>query len=268
VPLVEGRWLTRAETLDTAATSIVVGAELARRSWPGESALGKRIAFPRGDTLAWLTVVGVARDVGRAAAGERVPDVVWRPWASAAGRAMTLLVRAPSGRTEDAAALAPAVRRALAEADPSLAVEEVRTMDAVVSDSLWGERLYGVLFGSFAVAALVLAVVGVYGVVAYQVAQRMRELGVRVALGATAGDVLRLVVGEGARLAALGLAIGVVLALAVTRVLASALAGVSPTDPAVLGGVSALLVGAALLAAYVPARRATRVSPTEVLRSE
>jgi predicted permease len=268
VPLVEGRWLTRDETLDTAATAVVIGEAMARRVWPGESALGRRVAFARGDSPRWLTVVGVARDLTLFAGGDRVPNQVWRPWAAAAGRTMTLLVRAASGGTEGAAALAPAVRRALADVDPTLPVEGVQTMDAIVRDSLWQPKLYGFLFGSFAAAALVLAVVGVYGVVAYQAAQRVREFGVRVALGATAGDVYRLVLGQGARLAGAGLAIGLALALGMTRVLASALAGVSATDPAVLALVCATLAGSALAATWIPARRATRANPTDVLKSE
>jgi predicted lysophospholipase L1 biosynthesis ABC-type transport system permease subunit len=240
---------------------------MARRYWPDGRAVGGRVSLstkpPR-----WLTVVGVARDVKLTGLADQPRNVVWRPWAAEAGRWMTILVRGAGSRADDPASLAPAMRRALGEVDATLPVREVETMDAIAQESLWLGKLFGFLFGCFAAAALVLAVVGVYGVVAYQVAQRMREFGVRVALGATAGDVTRLVIGQGARLAALGLAIGVALALAMTRVLASALAGVSPTDPVVFAGVAATLAGAAVLAAYVPARRATRVSPVDVLRSE
>jgi putative ABC transport system permease protein len=193
---------------------------------------------------------------------------VWRPWAAEAGRWLTVLARGADTVAAAPAALAPSMRRALGEVDATLPVREVTTVDAVVRESLWLPKLYGFLFSCFAVAALVLAVVGVYGVVAYQVAQRLREFGVRIALGATAGDLYRLVLGHGGRLAAVGLGVGLALALGVTRVLASVLAGVSASDPAVFGGVSAALAAAALLATYVPARRATRANPTEVLRAE
>jgi ABC-type antimicrobial peptide transport system permease subunit len=177
---------------------------------------------------------------------------------------MTLLVLT----TGDAAALAPAARRAVAGLDAGLPVVEVETMTAIAHRSLWLPRLYGVLFGAFAGAAVLLAVVGVYGVIAYAVAQRVRELGVRVALGARPRDVARLLLADGARLAALGLGLGLPLTLAATGALRSTLHGVSPRDPAVLLATTVLLAAAALLATWVPARRAARVDPITALRAD
>jgi predicted permease len=265
IPIIAGRDITPAEAFDSTSTVVVVNEQLAHRYWPNETGIGKRIAFERGEHPKWLTIVGVSRDIALGSPGERPRHAVWRPWATAAGRTMTVLVRA---RNADAAALAPALRRAVSSVDPTIAVVSLSTLDDVVRDALWRFKLYGWLFGAFAAAALVLAVVGVYGVIAYQVAQRTRELGVRVALGARPTDVYRLVVGDGARLAGVGLVIGLVLAFGLTRVLRAGLRGVSATDPLVFGVVTVTLAGAALLACWIPARRATRVDPLSALRND
>jgi predicted permease len=265
LPLVRGRDFTPAEARDTAAGVVIVNEAMAARWWPGQDPIGRRVSFGgAGADAPWRTVVGVARDVRQQRLARAPEEQAYLPFASFARREMTLLVRA-SG---DAAALAPAARRAVAGLDAGLPVVEVETMTAIAHRSLWLPRLYGVLFGAFAGAAVLLAVVGVYGVIAYAVAQRGRELGVRVALGARPRDVARLLLADGARLAALGLGLGLPLALAATGALRSTLHGVSPRDPAVLLATTVLLMAAALLATWVPARRAARVDPITALRAD
>ncbi len=269
LPLVAGRGLTPAEAADTAGAAVVVSEALARRAWPGRAALGRRLALGAGPDARRYTVVGVARDA-RLRLADAPDHELYLPHAASGWRSVNLVVRVRGGAGADARALAalPAVRAALRGVDPGAPVEALEPVTATVRAATADQRLWGGLFGAFAAAALALATVGVYGVVAYQASRRTRELGVRVALGARPGDVRRLVVGAGARLAGLGVALGLALAAAVTRALAGSLYGVSPTDPAVLAAVAAALGGAALLASWLPARRAARVAPTEALRAE
>jgi ABC-type antimicrobial peptide transport system permease subunit len=168
----------------------------------------------------------------------------------------------------DAAALAPALRRAIREIDPGVAVADVRTMAEVAGQSLWKQRLFGGMFASFGLVALLLAVTGVYAMMAYAVAQRIHEIGVRMALGARTGQVLRMVVGQGLTIAAVGVGIGLAGAFAVTRLMAGLLEGVSPSDPLTFALVALLLASVAVLASWLPARRAARVDPMIALRSE
>jgi ABC-type antimicrobial peptide transport system permease subunit len=154
----------------------------------------------------------------------------------------------------------------LKEADPQLPAYRVLSMDANIERSYWQQSLYGKMFGAFAVIALVLAAVGVYGVISYAVSQRTQEIGVRVALGAQRGDVVRLIVAQGATLGGIGIAIGLIGALLVTRFLRTLLFGVSPFDVPSFAGVAAMLAAIALLASYLPARRAAKVDPVEALR--
>jgi len=162
--------------------------------------------------------------------------------------------------------MTPTVLSALKQLDPLLPSYRVLSMDANIERSYWQQALYGKMFGAFAVIALALAAVGVYGVISYAVSQRTQEIGVRVALGAQHGDVLRLVVRDGAVLGGVGIAIGLVGALAVTRFLRTMLFGISPFDPMSFVAVSSMLAGIALVASYVPARRAAKVDPVEALR--
>jgi putative ABC transport system permease protein len=170
--------------------------------------------------------------------------------------------------TGEPAGVAPAVRSALEEADRDVAALETRTMDEMLDKTVSGRRFLVLLMQLFAGLSLALAAVGVYGVMAYSVAQRTREIGVRIALGACRGDVLRLVVGEGARLVLVGIALGLLAAYALSSLMSSMLFGVSATDPAVYAGIALLLLGVALAACWVPALRATRVDPLIALRAE
>ncbi|HEX5724091.1 MAG TPA: ABC transporter permease [Longimicrobiaceae bacterium] len=265
-PLLAGRTFTDAETADSLSTSIILNDVLARAFWPGQDPLGKRVRLNSPDEP-WLTVVGVAptlhyEEVGEASAASR--RQVHVPYARGGWRLMTLMVRT----SVDPAGAAGPVRQALREMDPTVPVFDVRTMDEYRAYTTWDKRIMGEVFGMFGMLALVLAAVGVYGVMAYAVSQRYHEIGIRVALGAQRRHVMRLVVGEGAVLAAIGVALGLVGAFGVSRVMASVLYGVSPSDPVAFLLVPVLLAGVALLASWLPARRATRIDPMVALRAE
>jgi putative ABC transport system permease protein len=166
------------------------------------------------------------------------------------------------------AALAESVKAALCEADPNVPVLRIATLEDVVAASITEPRLYTFLLGAFAALAVILAAIGLYGLIAYAVTQRAHELGVRVALGAGRREIVRLVIGQGMRLAILGAAIGLAAAVATTRALVGLVKGIQPNDPLTFAAVTAVLLGAALVAAYLPARRAARVDPMTALRAE
>jgi putative ABC transport system permease protein len=268
IRLLRGRGFTDADGRDsTAAPVAIVSAALAARIWPGEDAIGKRIRLG-GPTRPWLTVVGVAGNVRHSGLDAAVtnqvyvPERQW-PWAESQ---VAVVVRTAS--TVDAAAIAPAVRSAVQSVDPSQPVTRLATMDQVVAASTAQRRLALVLFAAFAGAAIVLAGAGIYGVLAGSVAERTREIGLRSALGATPRDIVLLVLRQGARLAAVGVAIGVAGALGLGRFIAGLLYGVRPSDPLTLGAVAAALALVAVAACWVPAWRAVRVEAMEALRSE
>jgi len=265
IPLVEGRTFTKQE-VRTGAPVVVIDARLAQRLAPGRSALGLRLRFGEEP---WRTVIGVARHVPVSAA---MPDhwQVYEP--RAAGLATTdglwhpgvLLVR---GRG-DAASLAPLVREAIREIDEEVSVREAMTLDSILAATLSGQRFNARLLTLFAIAALALSAVGLFGVVSYAVQQRTREIGVRIALGARAADVRALVVRQGMTPALIGLGVGLVLAAGAARLLRGLLYGVQPWDPITFAGAAAVLTATALAACYAPARHATRVDPMEALRGE
>jgi putative ABC transport system permease protein len=261
VPLRRGRDFNAADSLDRAAV-VLISESMARRFWPGEDPLGKRL------TLSFFPgvsrqVVGVIADVK--IRGLRVDEAVstlYVPLAQAPLNGTRFVVRTKT-RPES---LAPAVTRAIHAEDRDLPVQEVATMDSILSDSLSQERFNMLLLSVFAGLALLLAAVGIYSVLSYTVRRRTQEIGVRMALGAQVRDVLRMVVVEGMRPTLLGIALGLATSLALGRVLASLFYGVSATDPALYGAVALLLAGVALLASAGPAWRATRVPPSEALR--
>ncbi|MBC7788537.1 MAG: ABC transporter permease [Anaerolineae bacterium] len=266
-PLLAGRPFTKQETADSSASVVIVNRALADLMWPGETAVGKRVHLGMTDTATWMTVVGVANDLHYEEFAEETAQSrlqVHVPYGRSAWRTMAIIIQTRGNPSS----LVSAVRREIRAADPNLPTYDVRTMDDVRRYTLWPYRLYGQIFGAFAVIALVLASIGVYGVVAYAVSMRTREIGVRIALGAQTGDVVRMVVGQGVVLAVAGVAIGLVGALAVSRLLAGALYGISATDPSSFLLIPLMLAGVALLASYLPARRAARVDPVVALRSE
>jgi hypothetical protein len=265
VPLLAGRAPTFAESLDSTARVAVVSEGMARRVWPGESALGRTVTLGGAVGGEPLVVVGVAADARQRGLARAPANTLYLPYASRPlARTMTFLLRT-SG---DPGALAAAARRATASVDPGLAVLQVETLPALLDQSLWHERLFGRLFTAFGAAALVLALVGLYGVVAHATRQRTHEIGVRIALGARAADVRRLVLAGSARVVGASLLVGLVLAAALGRALASMLYGVSTTDVAVYAGATLALAAAALLATWLPARRAARVDPVVALRAD
>ena len=270
VPITAGRAFSPGDTERTAPAAVVSEA-LARVAWPGESPVGRRFRFGGGGemTFPWMVVVGVAGDVRSEALGSAARPTYYvlgsqfAPMVGGSDPIMTVVVRTAG----DPRPLAAAARQAVWALDPELAVPSVRTLSDVVSGAVSRPRFAAVVLLAFGGAALLLAVTGVYGVLSYAVVRRARELAIRMALGARAGSVRRLVLVSGLRLAALGVLIGLACAAAGSRVLTSLLYGVSATDPATFGAVVALLLGAAFGASYVPARRATRADPAAVLRA-
>ncbi|HEV2149543.1 MAG TPA: ABC transporter permease [Longimicrobiaceae bacterium] len=261
IPVVRGRGLSPHE-VDANAPVMVVNETFARQHFSGADPIGWRVRT--GSDEPWFTVVGVSRDVREHKVHEPAGPTMYVPFPDGAPRGVTLALRT---RGEPALAAA-AVRAEMERIDPGLALFDMRTMREVMSLSFWDRGLFGGLFGVFAALALVLAAVGIYGVMAYAVASRAHEIGVRMALGARAPDVVRMVVRQAAMLAGLGVGIGLLAALGATRVLAGMLYGVTATDPATFLLVPLVLGGVALLAAWVPARRAARVDPMVALRAE
>jgi len=265
VRLMHGRMLSLTDR-DTMAPVIVVNETFAKKVFPGDDPLGKRVKI--GDLESsdpWLTIVGVVSDYRHYRLPQPMGPAMYYPFTAVAAWSQTLTIRTT---LPDPYSLVPSVRAALRELDPQIAMYDVKTMSDAVSQSLWRQRLQGQVLGVFAALALLLAMVGIYGVISYTVAQRTRELGVRVALGAQRGDVLTLVLKQGLRLALAGIVIGIVGALAMTQTLSSLLYGVRATDLLTYTVVPVLLGAVALLATYVPALRATRVDPLTAIRAE
>jgi putative ABC transport system permease protein len=262
IPLRSGRMFDEHD--DARSPNVTLVSEsLARKFFAGENPVGRRITPDEGKPT--LEVVGVVADARRTSLASDAEPEFYVPFGQAAQRRMNLVVRAGVG---DPAALTSSLRGAVAELDREQLVWQTRSLDQLVSASVAGRRFNMTLLGLFAGVAMLLAALGLYGVMAYSVTRRTHEIGVRMALGARGSDVLRMVVGQGMRLALLGVAIGLAAAFAVTRVLASLLYGVTTTDPLTYAGLAALLASVAFLASYLPARRATKVDPMEALRYE
>jgi predicted permease len=266
IPLLRGRDFSGADRDDTEPVAIVDDT-LARRYWPDANPIGKRIRFGW-DTSerAWMTIVGVAGDVKHSGLAEAAYPHLYMPSRQRQERLqqMHLAVRT----TADPSASAAAIRAQVRELDASVPVFAVRAMPEIVAASLNSQRLTNVLLGGFAAVALLLAAVGIYGVMSLSVSGCTQEFGIRMALGAQRGDVFRLVVGEGMGITAAGVAMGVLGALGAARYLRTLLFEVSPADPLTFAGVTLVLGGAAFAACYLPARRATRVDPMVALRCE
>jgi putative ABC transport system permease protein len=247
----------------------MVNEKLARQYWPNEDPVGKRFLWGRFDPAAktppkWVTVAGVVGDTKMYGLANPARFEVYYPMQQSAPNDLDLLVKSKI----DPAALTSEIRGVVAGVDKDQPIFAIATMDKIVSDGVSAPRLTLVLLGLFSALALILAAIGVYGVLSYSVAQRTREFGVRMTLGAQRADILRMVLGQGGKIALVGITIGMVAAFAFTRLMAGLLFSVSAGDPGTFAAVAGLLFLVAVLACYIPARRAIRVDPMVALRYE
>jgi putative ABC transport system permease protein len=260
IPLLAGRTFNDRDDLKAPRVAIV-SAELAERVFPGESAIGKRINVTTGPE-SFREIVGVVGDVKQKGLAQETRPHVYEPFAQAPNHFMTLVVRTDT----DPSAIVPAIRAKVFELDHELPLQRVTTLDKLISNSIRQQRFACAVLSVFAGVALVLALAGLYGVISYSVAQRTRELGIRVVLGAQVTDVVRLVLKQGMTFVLLGEVVGIAGAFALTRLIGGLLFGVSPTDAKTFVTVAVSLFLVALVACYVPARRATRVDPLVALK--
>jgi putative ABC transport system permease protein len=266
---VRGRVPTWSET-EQGAAGVVISETLARRFWPGEDALGKSIS--NSSKPPFWRVIGVAADVRDAGLDQPPQAIIYLPLVPPTGahfwsppNDMRVVVRT---RAENPAAVADAIRRAVAELDPTIPIANLEPVSAIVARSMARVSFATLLLGISAAMALVLSAIGVFGAIAFVVSQRRREIGVRIALGARPVSVSARIVAQAMRVGAMGAVLGVIAALAATRVLRSLLVGISASDPVLLVVVTTIVLGVVALASFLPARRAARVSPVEALRSE
>jgi len=264
VQLLRGRAFTAQDTRENPRVAIV-NETFVKRYFPNDDPVGKRFTFGGGGPNArWITIVGVVRDTKRQGVDQPVRIESWMPLAQMPSGSMDVVLRT----TGDPLALSNAVREAVWSIDRDLPIPSIQTMEQILSERVAQRRLNMLLLGLFALVALVLAAVGIYGVMSYAVTQRTHEIGVRVALGAQTRDVLRLVVGQGMMLALAGVVIGLIATFILTRLMATLLFGVSATDPITFAAIAVLMLGVALAACYIPARRAAKVDPMIALRCE
>jgi predicted permease len=259
VPLLAGREFTHQDTVASPGV-VIVNQSMAQRFWPKENPVGKRIF--ESDT--WLTVVGVVGDVRHRGLDIEIESQFFRPYTQAAWPVMSVVVRTMGPPMS----FVPAIKKAMRDVEPERPVSGIDTMQNIVQDSVGSRRFPTLLLSSFALVALILAAVGILGVVSYSVAQRTHEIGIRMALGARAVDVLKLMVTGSMTWVVVGVAVGAAGSLGLTRLLGTLLYEVRPSNPVVLGTVSLLLTGIGLLASYIPARRAAKVDPMIALRYE
>ena len=262
IPIKRGRSFEDRDDEDHALV-VVINEAMARQFWPNENPVGKRLKF--GDEN-WRTIVGIVGNVHHQGLAIAPAPEMYIPWGQVPNVEVrpTIVVRS----FMEPASLTNALRKAAAEVDPEVPMDQVATMDQFVTGSVSEARFRSAVISLFALLALFVASIGVYGVMSYLVSQRMREFGIRMAVGATRGAVFALILRQGAKLTAIGVAIGLVAAALFGRLIASLRYDVKPLDATTLTGVSALLVAVALLASYVPARRAVNADPMDSLRHE
>jgi len=271
VPLLRGRDLTDADTPDSPA-AVLISESMAKRFWPNEDPIGKRLTmtfFPDKSR----EIVGVVGDVKQNGMNVMEPVAsLYFPLSQISASALadwrsfplSVVVRT----TSQPSRLTSAVTGAVHEIDPEIPVTDVLSMEEYIGNSLWQQQMSMLLLAAFAGLALLLASVGIYSVLSYAVRRRLQEIGIRMALGAQARDVLRMILGQGAKLAAIGIGIGGVAALALTHLMRTQLFGITATDPLTFATVAILLMLVAMAACYLPARRATKVDPMVALRYE
>jgi putative ABC transport system permease protein len=269
IPVVEGRAFQRA---DANATTVLINETMARTFWPGQSPIGRRVKPGFGGEVPWFTIVGVLKDVKQGGVDQKTGTELYFNLEQIATKLPQFgsigTVNIVMRTTQPASALAGTIGQAVAGLDSSLPIEKLRSMDDAFGEAIGRPRLLAQLLGIFAGLAILLAAIGSYGVLSYIVTERRREIGIRMALGADRGSVMRMVLSQGLRLTFAGVAGGLAAAFAMNRVLASLLFGVRPSDPLTIASVVALIGTVALVACYLPARFATRVDPMIVLREE
>jgi putative ABC transport system permease protein len=264
IPVVRGRDFTSADREDAAPVAIV-SESMARKFWPNEDPIGRRFRTPAdGPRAPSTTVVGICGDIIHDWFNRRNTPTMYRPYRQLPTSNLSLLIRAPG----DPSSLAPPVRRALLGVDPTQPVFEVMTMRRALHERTIGLQYLVAVMTVFAGIALVLASVGLYALISYLVVQRRHEIGVRIALGASSAQVLRLTIGQALRLTIAGSAIGLLLSIALARLIQAGLIGIGSNDPRVFAGFAGVLIATALVAGYVPARRAASIDPIVALRTE
>ncbi|HVF58071.1 MAG TPA: ABC transporter permease [Pyrinomonadaceae bacterium] len=262
IPLLKGRDFSEHDTADSPRV-VVVNETMARKYWPGEDPIGKRLLDPNNRTPP-AEVIGVVGDVKHFGLDDKAEEYIYTSSIQTPGNSMFLVVRAAT----DPSGITPLMRKEVQGLDKELPVFDVKPMSQRIIESTASRRLVMFLLGIFAGVALILASVGIYGVMAYAVTQRTHEIGIRMALGARRADILKLVVRQGMLLVVLGVTLGLLVSFAVTRFMTGLLFGVTANDPATLAGVSLLLAAIAFIACLIPARRATKVDPMVALRYE
>ena len=260
IPLIAGREFSWSDT-DKSQLVAIVNQEFAKCYWPGQDAIGEKLQV---DGDRWFTVVGIAQDSNYDSLGENTKSFLYLPLTQSYYASVTIEARAFGNPL----LLARSVEQAVHSLDADLPLFDLATLDSRIQLATTAQRMGGTFVGGFGIIALILAAIGIYGVLAYTTRQRTHEIGVRMALGAEPRNVFALVLAQGARLAVSGIAIGLSASFVLTRALSSELFGVSATDPLTYAGVALLLCGVALLACYIPARRAMRVDPMVALRWE
>jgi putative ABC transport system permease protein len=264
IPLLDGRTFSAADTAQSPPV-VIINETMAKRFWPGENPIGRRMKYGRlNDGSPWMTIVGIVADTRRTGYDAVVRPETYLPHPQNGDTTMTIVVRT----TGDPASVAPELKSIVKSLDPQVVVQHVQPLETVVSEMTAQRRLNTILLSGFAVVATALALVGLYGVMAYSVQQRTRELGVRLALGATGANVVQLVLKEGLQLVAIGLAVGLAAAFASSSLLSKILYHVKPTDPATLASIAVMTVIVSSIACAVPALRAWRVDPVTALRAE
>jgi putative ABC transport system permease protein len=266
IPVVQGRTFTERDT-DGAPSALMVNQELADRVFPNENAVGRRVTFGSVDENRqpiWWEIVGVAANVRSLELREEPPSEVYFSHLQNPFAGMSLVIRS----SVEPESLSAAVRQVVAEVDKTVPVSNVQTMDHIVSESITQPRFNLFLLALFSTVAMLLSAAGIYGVTAYTVTQRTHEFGIRLALGAQVGDVLRMILRQGLAVIGVGLVIGLISAFLLMRLLRSLLFGVGENDPLTFIAITIVLLLVALVACYIPARRATKVDPLIALRYE